>query len=1240
MMVSVDALQKAKAVASAAPLQSNWCSRNADDGCPYYINATTGECRYRRPAEGILDELVQLVQVGSIAAQIRDFSDDVQRLKAARTHLLEIHNRACVDMNDWSGPYVSPVNGLDYYYNQKSGASVWHHPAEEWQEEIRLRWELLRLLLRFPPGGGYSCELLPITATAITPPKVVRNDCEGRPAIEQKERKCRAKRVGDPAQDRARHRHTKKGHTAKYFKHSRWCNPFLCLYPHSEGRAAAVPSVRKLAPFAVLVALNVLLITFNWDKLQGVSGDGMGVRAVRGSLALDPGTRALVTHADIPLVRAVSRVLMSPAPKKAVSARLNDAVVPRGSLPSSNVANRSRSGQASLHRNVASDEKTQISSLPKPVGPSLTHQEAAVRPDPKPILSANSRSCSGPRCGRDGARASVQKSPQLAAAPSVLRNGSIQRRSSRLPRIGRAKSLQVPPSVSRLPPGPPRLFPIVQRVDVDGGCCAKLSSNVRVVVDGRFVSPLLKRAATRVEASLRRLQHEERNVEFISPDQETNRNWTVNVVQVRLSAGSVVNEELTEESRWSYVLHCGFVSSARNFSTAMFNRSVGNVSDVGETSHMDATRQGCTLEASSVFGAIAALQSTVLQLFLHGGISRFQRLRVEDWPAYPVRGIMIDTGRRFVPKEVVLHQVIDGMALMRMNLLHLHLSDFCRFSVDLPNFPELNRSLSDDLGLMEGQYSVGDVHAITVYARERGIMVLPEIDLPGHASGLLPLEPRGLSFCKPSAETVRPEEAVKIFDDPEGHSRQILRQLLSETAAAFSPGLRFFHVGGDEANPSQLCNKANIVSIEEFLVKEVVQSHLGLTAVAWEELRLKKPEADGLRAAGGTEQAIIMPWRLGTASSIIRRGHRALVANLENHYLDFSYKDNPISSFWYDIAAPRKPVVDVSESDGNNGREPECVEPQWEFRPGRFLGGLLGRGRGNGGPATLPVAQGRCQRLGNLCAGITCRRGVHTGDGDKSCEPRRGEPFLAESENEDSWVRRCPSERAKFKSSLLGGVSAMWTDNYCHVYQCGAANAELGRKAGTLPTAAIMFRRQYDSSFALSFAGMVWPRAAMTAGALWNYEDGLSPEEVADHAAWTALLLRSHGVASCPPGCECDELSACGRPYPLGGQLHLREDCFQKGSRSELHGILRGKEQVRPLEDALRLCFWMAERCGGVGCTTRGSGGAGENFNECRLYQPSPLIGRDIDDAGEQQSVFLIKNVNRADCVPYRSEGS
>merc|ERR1712232_1234106 len=94
------------------------------------------------------------------------------------------------------------------------------------------------------------------------------------------------------------------------------------------------------------------------------------------------------------------------------------------------------------------------------------------------------------------------------------------------------------------------------------------------------------------------------------------------------------------------------------------------------------------------------------------------------------------------------------------------------------------------------------------------------------------------------------------------------------------------------------------------------------------------------------------------------------------------------------------------------------------------------------------------------------------------------------------------------REKLMGGLSAMWTDRYCYIYLCGAAHEWWARQNGLLPRADLMFSRDLDASFALSLAGMIWPRAGVTASSLWNYQPSITDEILEERTAWLASVLR------------------------------------------------------------------------------------------------------------------------------------
>eukprot|EP00927_Polykrikos_kofoidii_P025897 TRINITY_DN2319_c0_g1_i1.p1 TRINITY_DN2319_c0_g1~~TRINITY_DN2319_c0_g1_i1.p1 ORF type:complete len:1177 (-),score=107.33 TRINITY_DN2319_c0_g1_i1:103-3633(-) len=799
-----------------------------------------------------------------------------------------------------------------------------------------------------------------------------------------------------------------------------------------------------------------------------------------------------------------------------------------------------------------------------------------------------------------------------------------------------------------LPLGEPRFFPPVQQLEMDGDCCATLSADVHVKVDQNVRSltdvkglSLLRRAAARAEKRLQGIRKAALEVGS-KPRTESfhsgfNSDLHLKSIEVSLglvsrngtSVGGGLNfanasNVLDENTSWRYVLRCG--------------------------------RKQCNVKAETIFGLVAALESTLPQLFSHGGIARFENLRVEDWPDYRIRGLMVDAGRRFIPKDILLQQVVEGMALVKMNFLHLHLNDYCRFALDLKSFPELKTN-----GLHEGQYSVQDIREIIDHAYDRGIMVVPEVDLPGHASALLPLEKQGMKFCKPPAnKKTRPEEAVKVFDDPAGQSRAVLGKLLQETAQVFGPMVRWFHVGGDEASPTGQCTNANIASLEAFAVSHVFNV-LNRTAVAWEELRLKQPIDLGVQAVANKSETVIVAWQEATARGVSNLGHRVIAANLHNHYLDYGYQDHPASNFWYDISAPRS-------SDS-----PACKTPTWDFHADAYLGGTpVEKGMK---PADLDAAQARCVALGKECAGITCPKSTPT----KMCEPRKGDPRLAKSATENSWLKVCAvqieteEQKAQLHSKLLGGLSAMWTDKYSFIYQCGAAHRSWGEQSGKVPSAALMFSRRFDAIFGRSIAGMIWPRAAVSAAALWHYRENVTATEVdAQRAPWLSdLLRRVGGVDACPPGCTCDELSACGEPYPVppeklapteAGVANIASvsgdqdsaattpsvddagrvpwECFTSAPSSavQIEASVNKPAEELSMTAAIKLCFWQGIYCTAIVCSSGLSSDSTDIAPKlCQIRQRSLTVnpGNEVATTANSNDTFVfLKIMDNEKCAP------
>jgi hypothetical protein len=155
-----------------------------------------------------------------------------------------------------------------------------------------------------------------------------------------------------------------------------------------------------------------------------------------------------------------------------------------------------------------------------------------------------------------------------------------------------------------------------------------------------------------------------------------------------------------------------------------------------------------------------------------------------------------------------------------------------------------------------------------------------------------------------------------------------------------------------------------------------------------------------------------------------------------------------------------------------------------------------------------------------------------------------------------AWQDIADGVPAASKHLLLGGETSMWTDNYCYVSQCGA-----GGGAGR-PVGAALFGPGRDAEFSRSVTAMVFPGAAVGAGAFWNFNTSAGPPLLPNSSAFAELVdahtarLIARGIGACPKGCKCDELSQCGTPYlkpgpPAAGDHVLFSSCEPGGSAQQ-----------------------------------------------------------------------------------------
>lgn len=202
------------------------------------------------------------------------------------------------------------------------------------------------------------------------------------------------------------------------------------------------------------------------------------------------------------------------------------------------------------------------------------------------------------------------------------------------------------------------------------------------------------------------------------------------------------------------------------------------------------TGQGIEIAASTEQGVIWALTSVYLRCEADRCIGC---CHISDAPRYPHRGQSLDCVRHFFPVEEV-KRILEQMSLVKMNVLHFHLTDDQGWRIESLKYPQLH-SVNPEY------FTQAQLRELVEYARVRGIEIIPEIDLPGHTTAILNAFPHfGCTGEKPELATAggiyttilcAGKEDVYFF----------LEQLLEEICDIF-PGERI-HIGGDEAPKQQ-----------------------------------------------------------------------------------------------------------------------------------------------------------------------------------------------------------------------------------------------------------------------------------------------------------------------------------------------------------------------------------------------------------------------------------------------------
>jgi hexosaminidase len=302
---------------------------------------------------------------------------------------------------------------------------------------------------------------------------------------------------------------------------------------------------------------------------------------------------------------------------------------------------------------------------------------------------------------------------------------------------------------------------------------------------------------------------------------------------------------------------------------------------------VEVTERRVTLTALAVDGLVHA--ATVLEQLADdaSGAVVLPAVEVVDAPRFGWRGLSVDVARHFFGPEV-LRTVVDVMASLRLNVLHLHLTDDQGWRLDVPSRPQLvdissKSAVGDDPG---GYLTADDLAELTAYARSRGITVVPEIDLPGHVNAAL----HALGELTPSGEPTDAYTGIEV-----GFSRlhadlpttePFLHDVLTDVAA-MTPG-PYVHIGGDEVHTMETAEYVRLVETAAGVVEGA-----GKTVVGWQEVA----------KATLTPGTVVQLWDERDGAELvapaIEAGARLLLSPASKVYLDLKYDARtPIGLEW------------------------------------------------------------------------------------------------------------------------------------------------------------------------------------------------------------------------------------------------------------------------------------------------------------------------------------------------------
>ena len=339
-------------------------------------------------------------------------------------------------------------------------------------------------------------------------------------------------------------------------------------------------------------------------------------------------------------------------------------------------------------------------------------------------------------------------------------------------------------------------------------------------------------------------------------------------------------------------------------------------------------KKSITIEASSQSGCFYAMQTLRQLITLQSdGSYNIATCTIEDSPAFIWRAFMLDESRHFKGKEIV-KKMLDQMALLKMNVFHWHLTDDQGWRIEIKKYPlltqvgawreksQLKYAPKDSARVYYnyphgGFYSQADITEVVEYASKRHIMIVPEIEMPGHATAAVASYP----WLSSSSDTIKVTGDFGVFKSTYNVADQkvfdFLTDVITEVMALFPS--KIIHIGGDEVkydewNASkevkEMMQREGLKSpsdVQVFFVNRMSKffDSKGFRMMGWNEIMGKNVHEWATHENSQqslSKNSIVHFWKGEPAllKEALQEGYEVVNSNHWDTYLDYTYTRLPL----------------------------------------------------------------------------------------------------------------------------------------------------------------------------------------------------------------------------------------------------------------------------------------------------------------------------------------------------------